>query len=1059
MSSELKIKNYQKIKYKTLFLILYHIITITILLSSSRCTQKIYLKIEGTGNIPIFSSNFFINKNIPDEIYINNISQTQKNREYNFNDAYNNINNVTLIWNKMLDTTYYMFDGCNKIIEIDFSEFDTSLVTKMSYMFRECSLLKSLNLSKFITNIVQDMAHMFNGCSLLVSLDLSNFDTSKVDSIDYMFTSCSSLVSLDLSNFNTSLVQYASNMFEKCSSLISLNISNFDTTNFKNIEEMFRDCTSLVFLNLSNFNTSKVVWMNYLFYNCPKLEFVNLQIAKINTKERITNMFVSISDNFILCSKFEDWKQLITNQKKLICVINNTFSEENEYLCFKKNNNPINNKYVCELCGNNFYIRYDNNNNYRYIYCYENPEGYYLDINDFYYKLCYFSCKTCEINGNDTQHNCLECKDNYYSNETNNNSYYKNCYEKINNEITTSLNYDESFSSLISNSSLNTITNTGAIILNNTLIEELIKTFQNFMNYFLNNLNLSNVDNEEDIQSEYDEILFIFTSTSNQIINEEKNNITLNFGDCVNELKSGYNISSNDSLYILEIISQEDNIKIPKIEYEIYYPFNNNLTKLNLSYCKNNKIEISIKVEINESLNKYNPKSEYYNDICSTTTSKLGTDISLKDRRNEFVDNNMFLCEENCTLIEYNYNTSKAKCSCDIKIEKAPLNDIKFNKKDFFKSFTNIKNIMNLAILKCYKSVLKLNILIKNQGFFIISAILILYFITLFIFAFKSYIKLKHDINNMIKALKNEEINNNSTKKEKKRKSFKKNIANPNKNKKNKNKKNLRNSISFSIQTLNKSEKTLEKRYTLNQKNNTNINEFLVQKDFELDLIEYKEALIKDKRTYCEYYLSLLKNKHPLIFSFATYIDYNLYIVKIFLFFFSFSLNLTVNALFFNDDTMHKIYEDKGKFNFLYQIPQIIYSTLISIVISIIIKKLALSQKKIMEIKKEKNKNILDKKYYQKLLKNLKIRFVLFFIISFLILLFFLYYITCFCGVYINTQTHLIKDSVISLITSLFIPLIICLIPGIFRIYSLKGEKPNKEYAYKFSIFLENYIC
>ena len=62
---------------------------------------------------------------------------------------------------------------------------------------------------------------------------------------------------------------------------------------------------------------------------------------------------------------------------------------------------------------------------------------------------------------------------------------------------------------------------------------------------------MSNVENEEGVRSEYDEILFIFTSTSNQIIKEEKNNITLNFGDWVNELKSGYNISSNDSLYIL----------------------------------------------------------------------------------------------------------------------------------------------------------------------------------------------------------------------------------------------------------------------------------------------------------------------------------------------------------------------------------------------------------------------------------------------------------------------------------------------------------------------------
>ena len=51
----------------------------------------------------------------------------------------------------------------------------------------------------------------------------------------------------------------------------------------------------------------------------------------------------------------------------------------------------------------------------------------------------------------------------------------------------------------------------------------------------------------------------------------------------------------------------------------------------------------------------------------------------------------MFLCEENCTLIEYNYNTSKAKCSCDIKIEKAPLNNIKFIKKIFLKVLLILK--------------------------------------------------------------------------------------------------------------------------------------------------------------------------------------------------------------------------------------------------------------------------------------------------------------------------------------------------------------------------------
>ena len=140
------------------------------------------------------------------------------------------------------------------------------------------------------------------------------------------------------------------------------------------------------------------------------------------------------------------------------------------------------------------------------------------------------------------------------------------------------------------------------------------------------------------------------TSTQNQRNNENISNITMNLGQCEKLLKNDYNISQNDSLYILQIVSEEEGMKIPKIEYEIYYPLfnNNNLTKLNLTSCKDTKIEISIAVKINNSLDKYNKNSNYYNDICSKTTSESGTDISLKDRRNEFVNNNMSLWEENC---------------------------------------------------------------------------------------------------------------------------------------------------------------------------------------------------------------------------------------------------------------------------------------------------------------------------------------------------------------------------------------------------------------------------
>ena len=229
--------------------------------------------------------------------------------------------------------------------------------------------------------------------------------------------------------------------------------------------------------------------------------------------------------------------------------------------------------------------------------------------------------------------------------------------------------------------------------------------------------------------------------------------------------------------------------------------------------------------------------------------------------------------------------------------------------------------------------------------------------------------------------------------------------------------------------------------------------ELMEQKDFELNSLDYEDALKLGHRNYFQHYISLIKNNHPIIFSFASFKDYNSRIIKMFLFFFSFSLDFTINSFFFNDDTMHKLYEDKGKYNFLFQIPQILYSAIIGRFIDALIKNLALSQDNIVELKKEKKS--IDKNYLEKLIRILKIKFICFFIICFIILLFFWYYIICFCGIYENTQMHLISDSMISLSISLLLPFLLYLIPGIFRISGLRSEKP---YLYKFSSFLENYL-
>ena len=126
-----------------------------------------------------------------------------------------------------------------------------------------------------------------------------------------------------------------------------------------------------------------------------------------------------------------------------------------------------------------------------------------------------------------------------------------------------------------------------------------------------------------------------------------------------------------------------EGMNIPKVEYEIYYPLDNqNFTKLNLSLCKDTKIDILIPVPITEDISKYDPNKDYYNDICTKAKSKNGTDITLKDRKNEFIDNNMTLCEEDCELVDYDYSKEKAKCSCFVKIESPLMEEIKFDKKN-----------------------------------------------------------------------------------------------------------------------------------------------------------------------------------------------------------------------------------------------------------------------------------------------------------------------------------------------------------------------------------------
>ena len=140
----------------------------------------------------------------------------------------------------------------------------------------------------------------------------------------------------------------------------------------------------------------------------------------------------------------------------------------------------------------------------------------------------------------------------------------------------------------------------------------------------------ADIDEGGDIVIEEKGTKLTITSTENQKNSEnDKNSTTINLGECETKLKEYYKIPLNKSLYILKLDVFQEGMKIPKIEYEVYYNLNGqNLVKLNLTVCEDTKIDISLPVEISEDLDKLNSSSAYYNDICYTSTSDSSTDIS-----------------------------------------------------------------------------------------------------------------------------------------------------------------------------------------------------------------------------------------------------------------------------------------------------------------------------------------------------------------------------------------------------------------------------------------------
>ena len=193
-----------------------------------------------------------------------------------------------------------MFSECTSLILIDFSSFDTTLVTDMEGMFQDDSSLISLDLSNFNTISLTNMRYIFKGCKSLVYINLISF-------IEYNYNSVDSILSNDLDKI---ILCYD----EQKADRIHKSIKNINTNN---------NCNNTCFSESKKIIVEKKICIDdcnkdktYIYeYNnmCYDYEITQTEVKNIDISENNDN--IKNSEEIKITEKNEDSVKTTNSEK------------------------------------------------------------------------------------------------------------------------------------------------------------------------------------------------------------------------------------------------------------------------------------------------------------------------------------------------------------------------------------------------------------------------------------------------------------------------------------------------------------------------------------------------------------------------------------------------------------------------------------------------------------------------------------------------------------------------------------------------------------------------
>ena len=807
----------------------------------------------------------------------------------------------------------------------------------------------------------------------------------------------------------------------------------------------------------------------------------------------------------------------------------------------------------------------------KYKDCFNNdskPSNYFFNSKLNAYEECYETCQTCFGHGDQTDNNCSSCKLNYiFKPEVN---YTKSCvikcpyyyYYSLSREYKCSDNFYclDSPSFIIENKSKciydcrmdeiykynyngeclencpnNTIPNnlnkcldintekcTLTIKLTKIIghllkfndINKMVKRYAKEFSYTNNHVSQFLADN-------YRILLYKNLSC---LSNMNLNSSIIDFGDCLNQINSYYNISSP----IVAIIDRLGKYNNPSTSYGFFDPITGE--KINTSFCQNTiiikkNISSIYKKEDYEWLVNQNIDIFYINDSFYTSScfafEKDNKDLILCDRLLLYYPN-ITLCEEGCEYNGTNYKTLITKCKCMFNEAKYYLINTNLLEDEIVKTaqdlifityfqFKYIAEDMKVPFLICYKNLFSFRYFIRNIGGLILLLLLIIQIINIIlIIKNNSLNKISKFIMTLIDTYIKYRKNKSKVKYHYKKRTKKENksssnqnligLKNINKSEGNKNFKNfeikskrdnskenntsLSNDNSRKIietavlvtknleQKADKSQNIKKKKSSIVDINNHNLldkikksgsfNEkdlknYLSQSPDEMD---FYKVLKKDKRSFCVFLVNTIVKKQILVYTFYIIEETIPIYLKIILLTLYIDLYLLGVALYFSTLDISKYYHLNKKeyirHQYNYFTTRIIISFSITAIVQYLMGLFFANKEEIKSIiKREKNNEKNLKCEMIKLIRNIKIRYIIFIVLNILFKILSWYYISSFNNAYPNIKYVWIILSLITIIAAQIILVAFAFLQTCLRFIAIKLKI---ESIFKLSRYLNEFF-